>query len=108
MDSDRPLRIGARRFLLAGWLLTMCLAGCGYPEVSPETYELAKAMHSAFNAKSEKDLPKARTLIEQRHTEGAITSKERDWLLAMVATAEAGDWETAEAEARSLIADQVR
>jgi hypothetical protein len=83
------------------------LAGCGYPSVSPDTYELAKALHSVFNQKDESDLVRARELIEQRETEGAILPKERDWLLAMIDTAEAGDWAAAETQARRLIADQV-
>ena len=92
---------------LAG-LLTISLLGCGYPDVSPATYELAKAMHSAFNAKSEKDLPVARKMIEERFLEGLINAEERDWLLAMVKQAEDGHWTEAEAEVRRLIADQVR
>lgn len=84
------------------------LAGCGYPEVSPDTYELAKALHTVFNQKSETDLQRARALVEQRHAGGQISAAERDYLLDMIESADGGEWSAAEEEARKLISDQVQ
>ncbi len=88
-------------------LLLWCLAGCGYPEVSPKTYEISKALYSACNRQSEEHLSKVAELIESHLENGELTEREAKWLREIVQEAESGNWEAATLEARQLMEDQI-
>ncbi|MCA9074724.1 MAG: hypothetical protein KDA93_06810 [Planctomycetaceae bacterium] len=88
-------------------VLAFCLIGCGYPEVSPKSYELATALYSACNRRSEEHLAKVSDLMETHAKSGDITNREFEWLQAIVEQAEEGDWEAAASEARQIMNDQV-
>ncbi|QDU41012.1 hypothetical protein Mal4_53770 [Maioricimonas rarisocia] len=94
------------------WILaTACLigvSGCGYPEVSPKTYELAKALYSACNRRSPEHLEKVDHLAEAARESGEITEKESQWIRNIVEQARSGEWEPAALESRQLMEDQVR
>ncbi len=89
-------------------LLLLCgLTGCGYPDVSPKTYEISKALYSACNRKSEEHVSKVSELIESHLESGDLSEREANWLRAIVRDAENGKWEAATLEARQLMEDQV-
>lgn len=81
--------------------------GCGYPEVSPRTYEISKALYSACNRRSEDHLTKVAGQIAASRDAGEITGSEATWLEDIVATARGGDWEAAMLETRQMMEDQI-
>ncbi len=89
------------------FVLLCCLAGCGYPKVSPKTYEISKALYSACNRKSAEHVAKASELIETHHESGDLSKREAKWLREIVRNAESGSWEAATLEARQLMEDQI-
>ncbi len=89
------------------FVLLCCFAGCGYPEVSPKTYEISKALYSACNRKSAEHVTKASELIEVHHESGNLSEREAKWLREIVRDAESGSWEAATLEARQLMEDQI-
>jgi uncharacterized lipoprotein YmbA len=92
---------------LAGLLLgTVLLTGCGYPEVSPQTYAIAKALYSVCNQKNPERLKTVQELIQKSLEKEEISAREADWLKAIIAQAEAGEWETALLETRQMMEDQ--
>lgn len=92
-------------FLTLGCLLLNI--GCGYPEVSPQTYQLSKALYTACNCRNEEHLDKACEALETAAESEEITEKEAKWLMAIVDQAREGEWELAATEARSILEDQV-
>ncbi|MCA9019630.1 MAG: hypothetical protein KDA74_05785 [Planctomycetaceae bacterium] len=94
-------------FLTMLFLITLLpLNGCGYPEVSPKSYEISKALYSVCNQKSTERLETVQTLIQSSLKKSEITEREAGWLNAIVASANEGKWETATQEARRLMEDQ--
>ncbi len=88
--------------------LILAVSGCGYGTVSPETYELAKAIYGVCNRQQTEKLPQVRELIETSLEKQEITEKEAQWLKDIVKQAEAGQWETAAAKARRIVSDQTK
>ena len=82
------------------------LNGCGYGTVSPETYEIAKAIYGVCNRQQTEKLPQVTALIESSLTEQKITPQEAEWLHDLVRLAENGHWESAASKARQMLADQ--
>lgn len=95
--------------LLLMAVLAVCLlgSGCGYPEVSPQTYSLAKSLYSATNLKQTERLDNIETLIEESLSHSEITPREADYLRDILETARAGHWEDAQLESRALMEDQI-
>ncbi len=101
MKSDwRRLGVVVILFCLGTW-------GCGYPEVSPTSYELSKALYSACNRRSEEGLSKVIELVDSTQAAGEISKRESEWLRGIVDQAREGDWEAATLEARQIMEDQV-
>ncbi|MHC4877494.1 MAG: hypothetical protein ACYTGL_13445 [Planctomycetota bacterium] len=96
------------RVVIGTTWLALCLSGCGYPEVSPKTYEVASALYAASNRQSLEHIEKSALLIDELRETEEITERESEWLKAIVEQARAEQWTEAAAEARVLIADQVR
>ena len=89
-------------------LLLLCL-GCGdYPEISPTAYQYAKALYSVTNRQRTEKLPAVSGQIAAAEQRGKITSQEAEWLKAIIDDADRGDWQTAQAETRKMMTDQVR
>jgi hypothetical protein len=84
------------------------VAGCGYPTVSRDAFEIAKAIDNVCNLKQKEKLPTAREIVSAKAKAGAITSREEKWFLAILDTADRGDWAAAAAEARRILTDQQR
>lgn len=92
---------------LAGLLLgTVLLAGCGYPEVSPQTYAIAKALYSVCNQKSQERLETVQELIQKSLEQEEISVREADWLGEIIKQARQGEWEAALLETRQIMEDQ--
>jgi len=88
--------------------MALSLTGCGYPEVSPQSYELSKALFSACNRKDEDHLSRVETMISEGISDGTVSQREADWLNQIIADARDGDWQSAAAESRQLMNDQVQ
>lgn len=103
-------RIGAARSwtTLPLAVVLMALAGCGYPEVTPVTYEIAKALHTLVNQRDAANLEKARNFVDEAHAAGRITAAEHGYLTGFLISAESGDWDSAEQGIRRLLTDQNR
>lgn len=83
------------------------LNACGYPEVSPKTYEISKALYSVCNQKSVERLESITKLIQSSLESNEITESEANWLNEIVTQAHEGEWESATLEARQLMEDQI-
>ena len=82
--------------------------GRGYGTVSPDAYQVAQALYSSCLAKSEVRLEAVESMINDAGEQPLeITAKEQRWLKAMIADAKAGDWQSAAADARQMLEDQV-
>ncbi len=83
------------------------LVGCGgYPEVSPQAVELAKAVDNLCNLRDVSQIAQAREIVQNEHGAGAITEDEHSYLLNILDTAASGDWDAAQQESRRLLEDQ--
>jgi len=85
----------------------LLILGCGYPEVSPKTYECAKALYSVCNQKDVQRLDIVEQLISEGEAEESLRPAESQWLREIVATARSGEWTEAAAEARQILDDQI-
>jgi len=83
------------------------LNACGYPEVSPKTYEISKALYSVCNQKNQERLQTVKALIESSLESKEINEDEADMLFEIVAQAQANDWDAAMVESRNLMEDQI-
>lgn len=88
-------------------LTLLPLNGCGYPEVSPKTYELSKTLYSVCNQKSEERLEAVQKLIQSALGQNEINEREADWLNGIIAQAQDGNWDTATKEVRQMMEDQI-
>lgn len=94
------------------WMLIIGLlihqTGCGYPEVSPATYDLAKTLYSACNRKSLEHLDIVSDVLEAKVATQELPQTEAEWLRDIIADGRKGHWDAATREARVLMEDQVR
>ena len=82
--------------------------GRGYGTVSPDAYRIAQALYSSCLAKSEVRLEAVEATIDGASDEPLeITEKEQRWLMEIIADAKAGNWQSAAADARQMMEDQV-
>lgn len=81
--------------------------GCGYGEVSPTAYELAKSLYNISNRKLNDKLDDVEELIETAEEEKQISDKEARWLKAVLRDAEKAKWEKAMKSARQIMEDQI-
>lgn len=92
-------------FLLLGLLV---MTGCGYGDVSPVTYEIAKSLYNISNRKLSDHVHVAKEQITTSCECGEISEKEAKWLLAIAKDAERECWQQAMKSARRLMEDQVQ
>ncbi|NQV27353.1 MAG: hypothetical protein HQ518_23645 [Rhodopirellula sp.] len=105
-QSD-PTPSTCREFVLAvGYSILVCCVGCGYPEVSPKTYEISKALYSMCSLKREQDLARVTDVISQARDAQELSDSESAWLMAIVGQAQKGKWQSAASEARKILEDQ--
>lgn len=88
--------------------LAVGLCGCTkYPQVAFENLEYVAALRTACSAKNAEWLAKAKAEIEKQHAAGAMGDEEYAAYGEIVAVAEAGGWEDAEAECVRFQKDQL-
>lgn len=107
MRNSRCRRTIARSLFVLLMFAVGTLPGCGYPKVSPGTYEVAKSLYSACNRQSEPHLDRAAETIARLRRSAEITAREAEWLTEIVTTARAGHWEDAMLTAREIMEDQI-
>ena len=82
--------------------------GRGYGTVSRDAYQVAQALYSSCLAKSEVRLEAVEATINGASDKPLeITEKEQRWLEEIIADAKAGNWQSAAADARQMMEDQV-
>ena len=106
MSSEDRYRNTTASTAASGMLLVL-LVGCGgYPEVSPQALELAKAVDNLCNLQDASQIDQAREIVLNEHGAGAITEAEHSYLLNILDMAASGDWDAAQQESRRLLEDQ--
>jgi len=88
-------------------VIVIQLNACGYPEVSPKTYEISKALYSVCNQKNQERLQTVKALIQSSLENKEINKDEAQMLNKIVAQASEDQWESAMLESRSLMEDQI-
>ena len=100
--------IGVALGVLAIAVATFLWLGRGYGTVSPDAYQVAQALYSSCLAKSEVRLEAVESTINDAGEQPLeITVKEQRWLKEIIADAKAGNWQSAAADARQMMEDQV-
>lgn len=115
MPQSTSFRFALRRrarhvigFMAAAMVLGLSVAGCGYGKISPTTYEFAKALYAVTNRQGSAQLVVVDQQIRTATAQGQISAQESDWLLAIVAQAQSGNWQRANRAARTMLQDQIR
>ena len=81
----------------------------GYGTVSPDAYRVAQALYSSCLAKSETRLEAVESTFNDSGDHSLeITVKEQRWLNEIIADAKSGDWQSAAADARQMMEEQVQ
>ena len=93
--------------LLALTALGLCTGCSRYAEVSPAAYQYSKALYSVCNRQDAPRLTKVAEQIETARAAAQLQQTEADWLNAIVAAAQAGEWQDATKDARRLMEAQV-
>lgn len=97
------------RILTVAVLLCCLTAGCQqYGEVSPKAYEVATALYSICNRQDEPRLVKVEQTISTGAESSELSASEKEWLLAIVEKARAGEWSYAMQDARVMMTEQIR
>ncbi len=86
----------------------MIFIGCSdYPEFSSKAYDISSALYSTCRRENAENLGEISALTKSALENSEITAREAAWIEAIIAQAEAGDWEDAAEEARSILEAQV-
>ena len=107
--SDIQKKITWGGGVLALIIVICCfMQGCQqFGTVSPKAYEVAIALYSTCNRKDNSRLATVEQLVTQSVQAGELTATEEAWFRDMIATARAGEWETAMMNARTMMSEQV-
>ena len=92
---------------VVGIVLLVSTVGCGYGEVSSETYDYAMALYSVCNSRDAQRLETFNEQFANAKAEGLVSANESQVLTAIIEEAQAGEWESATAEVRELLEAQV-
>lgn len=105
--SQNPFRYGQLPMCL--FMIIIMPLGCmSYPEISPKSYEICKALYSACNQQDAGKIKKLDEIITDSLSQADINAQEADWLSEIVSRAESGDWQWAQQETREIMEDQIR
>lgn len=91
--------------LVAGYLL---FGKRGYGEVSDKAYDITTALYSVCNRQDATKLAGVEALLATAQSDATLSAAESEILQAILRTAQAGDWESATRETRTLLEDQVK
>ena len=95
---------------LAGLLFVLLVlaAGCGgYGEISPHSYEYAKALYSICNRQDESRLDPFSEQLLAAADAGELPVHEAEWMEDIADLARDGQWEDAARKSRRMLMDQV-
>jgi hypothetical protein len=104
-------RFSARSRWLTALLVATLLLDCGctkYPDVSPATYDYAKAIYSITNRQAENQLPALTEQIETSLESGELSQQEARWLSDIIDDASRDQWGKASRAARQIMEDQLK
>ncbi len=87
--------------------IMLITTGCGYSDVSPRATEYAKAIYRITNLQKAEKIQSTRDQIKSDVDAGKLSSREAELLYNILDKAEAGKWESAMKNARSLMEAQV-
>lgn len=105
IDRRTPSRTQALWLAIA---LATATVGCGgYERVSDTAYDFALALYATCNSQAADKLPAFEEKLGAARADGTLTPQEAQWLEAILASARAGDWQSATRESRALLAAQV-
>ena len=105
MRSDRH---AASLLAAIATVVLLTLNGCGYGQVSSTGYEYAKALYSLSNRQSADRVDAVQAQIDAAAESGELPAQEAEWLLGICEQCRDGDWESAQANARRMMVDQVQ
>ncbi|TWT49797.1 hypothetical protein KOR42_38690 [Thalassoglobus neptunius] len=88
-------------------LALIVTSGCGYPEVSPQSYGLTKALYAICNRADERRLAEFEQRLSQELEAGRISDSEVAMFESIIQMAEGGDWKSAMQECRQVMVDHV-
>jgi hypothetical protein len=92
----------------AAALATAVTIGCGgYGPVSRNAYDYATALYSATNGKASAKVDEIERRIQADRDAGELTPDEADSLVAIIADARGGEWQSAAGDCRALMEAQV-
>lgn len=86
----------------------LTLNGCGYGPISSTGYEYAQALYSLSNRQSADRVDTVQAQIETAAESGELSAQEAEWLLDICEQCRDDDWESAQANARRMMVDQVK
>ena len=89
-------------FLILLALPLLAVTGCGQPRVAPHNLELTVKLRTAVSAQNEEWLALNAALVEERHAAGEMDRDEHEAFREIIALAEEGQWQEAEAACVSL------
>ena len=93
--------------LLVSWLILTAI-GCGYGEISPMTYEYAKALYSISNRQAAERLDDVSRQIDSARQQGELSPQEAGWLQDIIDDARHNRWTKATQKSRQMMEDQVQ
>ena len=95
------------RYVLAAAMLAV--AGCGgYGDISPDTYQYAKALYAITNRQVADKLDQVSQQIDLAQRQKRLADHEAQWLDEIIDDARAGQWKAANRAARQMMEDQVK
>lgn len=87
--------------------ILLCVRGCGrYGDVNALTFEYAKALYAACNARQPERLRLCVNLITAAESSQQISTRESRYLREIIDAARAEEWDDAQGMARQLMIDQ--
>lgn len=98
-------RVGLTVFVVLAIAVGLWWMNSGYGKVSPRTYQFSKSLYTACQTKNELHLSKAEELLAADAKR--LPEKELRWLNSIISLARDGKWESAAANARRMMEDQV-
>ena len=88
--------------------IALVTAGCGrYPHFSQRAYDISASLYNVCSQQRADKLGDLNQIVEDSLSDGQITADEAGWLSDVIAQAEAGDWQAARLESRTIMEDQV-
>ncbi len=91
------------------FLVSACVGCREHPQVtSRESLDLIKQVYTACNTRNPDRLSKCKVKLGELSEQGLLTDRERTSFETILKSAEAGDWNTAQASSLQFARDQVR